>query len=250
MHLPPKPSLPTHTKSYPLYSFQNLNSQGRHSPSIPNQVRCTCHLWLQTSAAAIDCLLFHFSLLWPNAVSLKTFWFDWFPIKIFNKDSLKGEILMDTWGLPIFFTSDNFSSCVWLALQEWQQHRRLVCAVHTGLNRLLENCINGSWTKVVRKLLDQFPVKMWAIGSMFVHIDTNWKDKNVKINQRESLINLMGITTRLIVIVDVRVSALPVQTTFEPFPWLFSVEMWLVLNRVSGGGVGTDDWTTRGFFFS
>lgn len=81
MHLPPKPSLPTHTKSYPIHSFQNLNSQGRNNPSIPNQVRCTCHLWLQTSPDAIDCILFHSSLLWPNGVSLNTFWFDWFPIK-------------------------------------------------------------------------------------------------------------------------------------------------------------------------
>lgn len=77
---------------------------------------------------------------------------------------------------------------------------------------------------MVRKLLDQFPVKMWAIGSMLVHIDANWKDKNLKIDQRESLINLMGITTQLIVKL-MQVFTLPVQTTFEPFPWLFSVEM-------------------------
>lgn len=81
-----------------------------------------------------------------------------------------------------FFTSDNFSSCVWLALQERQQHRRLVCAVHAGLNRLLEHWIDRSWAEVVWKLLHQLPVKMWAVGSVLVHIDANWKHTNLKIN--------------------------------------------------------------------
>lgn len=87
---------------------------------------------------------------------------------------------------------------MWLALQERQQHRRLVCAVHTGLNRLLEHWIDRSWAEVVWKLLHQFPVKMWAVGSVLVHIDANWKHTNLKINHAETFIFLICKTTELI----------------------------------------------------
>lgn len=55
---------------------------------------------------------------------------------------------------------------------------------------------------MVRELLHQFPVKMWAIGSVLVHIDANWKDTNLKINHAETLKTLICKTTQLIVQVD------------------------------------------------
>lgn len=55
---------------------------------------------------------------------------------------------------------------------------------------------------MVRKLLHQFPIKMWAIGSVLVHVDANWKDTNRKISQQETLITYMCKTTQLIFQVD------------------------------------------------
>ncbi|KAF3832840.1 hypothetical protein F7725_026505 [Dissostichus mawsoni] len=56
-----------------------------------------------------------------------------------------------TRGYPVVFTvftSDDLSSCVGLALQEGQHHRGLVRAVHTGLNSLLQHCVDWSRPKV------------------------------------------------------------------------------------------------------
>lgn len=76
---------------------------------------------------------------------------------------------------------------------------------------------------MVRELLHQFPVQMGAIGSVLVHIDAHWKDTNLKINHADILIALMCKSTWLIVQVEA-FSNIPVQTTFEPLPWLFSAE--------------------------
>lgn len=39
---------------------------------------------------------------------------------------------------------------------------------------------------MVRKLLHQFPVKVWAKGSVLVHVDANWKDTDLKINRKKT----------------------------------------------------------------
>lgn len=172
----------------------------------------------------------------------------------------------------IAFTSDDLSSCVWLALQEWQQHRRLIRTVHARLNRLLKHCVDWSWTEVVRELLHQFSVKMRAIVTVLVHVDAHWNDtKTIKHWNNFTNLNVFAffpltvesgwkkanqphiheytIRHQLLLL-----SNLPVQTTFEPLLWLFSAETWLELSRVSGGGAVTDDaprdGTTRGFFWS
>lgn len=71
------------------------------------------------------------------------------------------------------FTSNDFSSCMGLALQKWQQYRGLVCAVDAGLNSLLKHCVDWSWTEVVGELLHQFSIKMRAVVTVLVHIDTH-----------------------------------------------------------------------------
>lgn len=96
---------------------------------------------------------------------------------------------MKTCGLPltcVLFTSDDLSSCVRLALQKRQQHRGLIRAVHAGLDCLLKHCVDRSWTKVIRKLLHQFSVQMWAVVTVFVHIDAHWND--TKTNEHCSIL--------------------------------------------------------------
>lgn len=89
----------------------------------------------------------------------------------------------------IAFTSDDLSSCVWLALEERQQHWRLIRAVHTSLNCLLKHCVDWSGAKVVRELLHQFSVKMWPIVTVLVHIHAHWKDRKT-IKHWNNLTNL------------------------------------------------------------
>lgn len=137
-----------------------------------------------------------------------------------------------------------------LALQERQQHGGLIRAVHAGLNRLLKHCVDRSRTEVVRELLHQFAVKVRAIVSVLVHIDTHWNDTEIG---SKPLTHIHGHTVRHQTRLSLSSSS-PVQTTFELLLWLFSAEMWLVLRRVSGGEAVTDDaprdCTTRGLFWS
>lgn len=74
------------------------------------------------------------------------------------------------------FTSDDLAPCVRLALQEGQQDGGLIRAVHAGLDRLLENRVDRSRTKVVWKLLHQLPVQTRAVVTVFVHVDAHCGD--------------------------------------------------------------------------
>lgn len=71
------------------------------------------------------------------------------------------------------FTSDDLAPCVRLALQEGQQDGGLIRAVHAGLDRLLENGVDGSRAKVVWELLHQLPVQPRAVVAVFVHVDAH-----------------------------------------------------------------------------
>lgn len=130
------------------------------------------------------------------------------------------------------FTSDDLAACVRLALQEGQQDGGLIRAVHAGLDRLLENGVDGSRTKMVWKLLHQLAVQTWAVVAVLVHVDADcvWRHKDGD----QACVG--GSASELGVEPD-----LPVQTTLEPLLWLFSAERWLELSRFSVGGAVTNE---------
>lgn len=72
-------------------------------------------------------------------------------------------------------TSDNLSSS-WVSLQSTEQDFRLVCAVYTWLDHLLEHSIHWPWSKVVRQMLHLLPVQVGTAVSMLIHIHTHWND--------------------------------------------------------------------------
>lgn len=71
---------------------------------------------------------------------------------------------------------------------------------------------------------------------MLVHIDTNWENKNLKINQCESLINLMAKTTPLIVIVDACIH-------FTCANYIRAVSMVILSRDVTGAQSGLWWWS-------